>query len=157
MEIRRWEGRRRGGGFSMEYGFEWQPMLWDHSEGLLGHATPQGRVVNEHCGSKSRGVTRILVVEKGAGFMMWEVKWSNEVSLCACHYLGIQLQDSNRTLSIQRVTEEDAGLYTCTACNQRGCVHSSAAVQVIGESATHTHTHMPKTPESTHTHSHRWH
>uniref|UniRef100_A0A8C9Z9B6 Vascular endothelial growth factor receptor 3 n=1 Tax=Sander lucioperca TaxID=283035 RepID=A0A8C9Z9B6_SANLU len=48
---------------------------------------------------------------------------------------GIQLQDSNRTLSIQRVTEEDAGLYTCTACNQRGCVHSSAAVRVIGETA----------------------
>ncbi|KAM3867076.1 vascular endothelial growth factor receptor 3 [Diretmus argenteus] len=47
---------------------------------------------------------------------------------------GIQLQDSNRTLSIQRVREEDAGLYTCTACNQRGCVHSSAAVRVIGSS-----------------------
>ncbi|KAM8910023.1 vascular endothelial growth factor receptor 3 isoform 2-T4 [Spinachia spinachia] len=47
---------------------------------------------------------------------------------------GIQLHDSNRTLSIQRVTEEDAGLYTCTACNQRGCVHSSAVVQVIGSS-----------------------
>lgn len=47
---------------------------------------------------------------------------------------GIQLQDSNRTLSIQRVTEEDAGLYTCTACNQQGCVHSSAAVRVIGSS-----------------------
>lgn len=47
---------------------------------------------------------------------------------------GIQLQDSNRTLSIQRVTEEDAGLYTCTACNQRGCVHSSAAIRVIGSS-----------------------
>uniref|UniRef100_A0A3Q2DKZ1 Vascular endothelial growth factor receptor 3 n=1 Tax=Cyprinodon variegatus TaxID=28743 RepID=A0A3Q2DKZ1_CYPVA len=47
---------------------------------------------------------------------------------------GIQLQDSNRTLSIQRVTEEDAGLYTCTACNQRGCVRSSAAVKVIGSS-----------------------
>ncbi|XP_031713580.1 vascular endothelial growth factor receptor 3 [Anarrhichthys ocellatus] len=47
---------------------------------------------------------------------------------------GIQLEDSNRTLSIQRVTEEDAGLYTCTACNQGGCVHSSAAVQVIGSS-----------------------
>uniref|UniRef100_A0A3Q4B2T7 Vascular endothelial growth factor receptor 3 n=1 Tax=Mola mola TaxID=94237 RepID=A0A3Q4B2T7_MOLML len=47
---------------------------------------------------------------------------------------GVQLQDSNRTLSIQRVTEEDAGLYTCTACNQRGCVHSSAAVRVIGSS-----------------------
>nr|XP_019934993.1 PREDICTED: vascular endothelial growth factor receptor 3 [Paralichthys olivaceus] len=47
---------------------------------------------------------------------------------------GIQLQDANRTLSIQRVREEDAGLYTCTACNQRGCVHSSAAIKVIGSS-----------------------
>uniref|UniRef100_A0A673JLE2 Vascular endothelial growth factor receptor 3 n=1 Tax=Sinocyclocheilus rhinocerous TaxID=307959 RepID=A0A673JLE2_9TELE len=45
---------------------------------------------------------------------------------------GIFLQDSNRTLSIQRVREEDAGLYTCTACNQRGCVQSSATVSVIG-------------------------
>ncbi|KAM3612751.1 uncharacterized protein V6R79_013889 [Siganus canaliculatus] len=47
---------------------------------------------------------------------------------------GVQLQDSNRTLSIQRVREEDAGLYTCTACNQRGCVNSTAAVHVIGSS-----------------------
>uniref|UniRef100_A0A672TFN2 Vascular endothelial growth factor receptor 3 n=1 Tax=Sinocyclocheilus grahami TaxID=75366 RepID=A0A672TFN2_SINGR len=45
---------------------------------------------------------------------------------------GIFLQDSNRTLSIQRVREEDAGLYTCKACNQRGCVQSSANVSVIG-------------------------
>uniref|UniRef100_A0A8C1KNJ4 Vascular endothelial growth factor receptor 3 n=1 Tax=Cyprinus carpio TaxID=7962 RepID=A0A8C1KNJ4_CYPCA len=45
---------------------------------------------------------------------------------------GILLQDSNRTLSIQRVREEDAGLYTCRACNQRGCVQSSATVSVIG-------------------------
>ncbi|KAI7801265.1 vascular endothelial growth factor receptor 3 isoform X1 [Triplophysa rosa] len=48
------------------------------------------------------------------------------------HISGILLQDSNRTLSIQRVREEDAGLYTCTACNQRGCVQSSATVSVIG-------------------------
>lgn len=59
--------------------------------------------------------------------------------IVTCHLLaGIQLQDSNRTLSIQRVREEDAGLYTCKACNQRGCVHSSAAVMVIGETAPHT-------------------
>uniref|UniRef100_A0AAR2K4C3 Vascular endothelial growth factor receptor 3 n=1 Tax=Pygocentrus nattereri TaxID=42514 RepID=A0AAR2K4C3_PYGNA len=45
---------------------------------------------------------------------------------------GILLQDSNRTLSIQRVREEDAGIYTCIACNQRGCIHSSATVSVIG-------------------------
>ncbi|XP_036799453.1 vascular endothelial growth factor receptor 3 isoform X3 [Oncorhynchus mykiss] len=47
---------------------------------------------------------------------------------------GLQLQDANRTLSIQRVREEDAGLYTCTACNQRGCADSSAAVTVLGSS-----------------------
>ncbi|XP_045573767.1 vascular endothelial growth factor receptor 3 isoform X1 [Salmo salar] len=47
---------------------------------------------------------------------------------------GLQLQHANRTLSIQRVSEEDAGLYTCTACNQRGCVHSSATVTVLGSS-----------------------
>ncbi|KAF7707139.1 vascular endothelial growth factor receptor 3 isoform X2 [Silurus meridionalis] len=45
---------------------------------------------------------------------------------------GIILQDSNQSLSIQRVREEDAGLYTCTACNQRGCIQSSATVSVIG-------------------------
>ncbi|KAM9470494.1 vascular endothelial growth factor receptor 3 [Clarias gariepinus] len=45
---------------------------------------------------------------------------------------GVLLQDSNRTLSIQRVREEDAGLYTCTACNKIGCIHSSATVSVIG-------------------------
>lgn len=69
------------------------------------------------------------------------------VHVCVCESLtvlcvsaGVQLQDLNRTLSIQRVREEDAGLYTCTACNQRGCVHSSAAVRVIGKTATHTET-----------------
>ncbi|KAL2077803.1 hypothetical protein ACEWY4_027307 [Coilia grayii] len=47
------------------------------------------------------------------------------------HTSGILLQDSNRTLSIQRVREEDAGVYTCKACNQKGCVHASATVTVI--------------------------
>uniref|UniRef100_A0AAY4EPY6 Vascular endothelial growth factor receptor 3 n=1 Tax=Denticeps clupeoides TaxID=299321 RepID=A0AAY4EPY6_9TELE len=47
------------------------------------------------------------------------------------HMSGISLQDSNRTLSIQRVREEDAGVYTCTACNQKGCVQASASVAVI--------------------------
>ncbi|XP_061089721.1 vascular endothelial growth factor receptor 3 isoform X1 [Conger conger] len=45
---------------------------------------------------------------------------------------GILLQDSNRTLSIQRVREEDAGHYTCTACNKKGCIHTSATVSVMG-------------------------
>ncbi|KAG9339321.1 hypothetical protein JZ751_023877, partial [Albula glossodonta] len=44
----------------------------------------------------------------------------------------ILLQDLNRTLSIQRVREEDAGRYTCTACNKKGCIRSSATVSVMG-------------------------
>lgn len=90
----------------------------------------------------------------------WRARWSwmsGSVSVypltLPCDGAGVQLQDSNRTLSIQRVREEDAGLYTCTACNQRGCVHSSAAVRVIGKKATHaethTDTHTQTTPEPT--------
>ncbi|XP_028669590.1 vascular endothelial growth factor receptor 3 [Erpetoichthys calabaricus] len=45
---------------------------------------------------------------------------------------GIVLQDSNQTLSIQRVREEDAGLYTCSACNEKGCISMSAKVSVEG-------------------------
>ncbi|KAJ8396760.1 hypothetical protein AAFF_G00013590 [Aldrovandia affinis] len=45
---------------------------------------------------------------------------------------GILLQDSSGTLSIQRVREEDAGRYTCIACNKKGCIHSSATVSVMG-------------------------
>lgn len=66
-----------------------------------------------------------------------------------CVAAGVQLQDSNRTLSIQRVREEDAGLYTCTACNQRGCVHSSAAVRVIGKKATRAETHTQTASDNT--------
>ncbi|KAM9311305.1 vascular endothelial growth factor receptor 3 [Gastrophryne carolinensis] len=45
---------------------------------------------------------------------------------------GIVLGEHNTTLSIQRVREEDAGLYLCTACNGKGCVNSSASVSVEG-------------------------
>ncbi|XP_055286716.1 vascular endothelial growth factor receptor 3 isoform X2 [Moschus berezovskii] len=45
---------------------------------------------------------------------------------------GIDLADSNQRLSIQRVREEDAGRYLCSACNAKGCVNSSASVAVEG-------------------------
>ncbi|XP_044137054.1 vascular endothelial growth factor receptor 3 isoform X1 [Bufo gargarizans] len=45
---------------------------------------------------------------------------------------GIVLGNQNHTLSIQRVREEDAGIYLCTACNEKGCANSSAIVSVEG-------------------------
>ncbi|KAM4748526.1 vascular endothelial growth factor receptor 3 [Rhinophrynus dorsalis] len=45
---------------------------------------------------------------------------------------GIVLGELNQTLSIQRVREEDAGIYLCRACNGKGCVNSSASVSVEG-------------------------
>lgn len=45
---------------------------------------------------------------------------------------GIVLGNQNHTLSIQRVREEDAGIYFCTACNEKGCANSSAIVSVEG-------------------------
>ncbi|XP_018107492.1 vascular endothelial growth factor receptor 3 isoform X1 [Xenopus laevis] len=45
---------------------------------------------------------------------------------------GIVLGELNQTLSIQRVREEDAGMYFCKACNGKGCVNSSASVSVEG-------------------------
>uniref|UniRef100_H3AXI0 Vascular endothelial growth factor receptor 3 n=1 Tax=Latimeria chalumnae TaxID=7897 RepID=H3AXI0_LATCH len=45
---------------------------------------------------------------------------------------GIVLGELNQTLSIQRVREEDAGLYVCYACNGKGCVNASASVSVEG-------------------------
>uniref|UniRef100_A0A4W3HCX7 Vascular endothelial growth factor receptor 3 n=1 Tax=Callorhinchus milii TaxID=7868 RepID=A0A4W3HCX7_CALMI len=45
---------------------------------------------------------------------------------------GIILSERNRTLTIQRVREEDSGLYRCSACNSRGCVTSAASVAVEG-------------------------
>lgn len=48
---------------------------------------------------------------------------------------GIDLADFNQRLSIQRVREEDAGLYLCSVCNAKGCVNSSASVSVEGTSS----------------------
>lgn len=146
-------------------------MLWVHSERLLGHVAEARRdgIINKCYWLESRCEEKLKLVFKAVK-MSVEVQHYRSVCVCVtnpqCFVAGIQLQDSNRTLSIQRVREEDAGLYTCRACNQGGCVNSSAAVWVIGETAslslslsntyTHKHTntqiHAVKTPPvSTHT------
>ncbi|MEQ2174413.1 hypothetical protein GOODEAATRI_007717 [Goodea atripinnis] len=44
---------------------------------------------------------------------------------------GVILNQNN--LTIQRVKKEDSGLYTCTACNTRGCDTSQAYLSVEGQ------------------------
>lgn len=46
---------------------------------------------------------------------------------------GVILSQLNRTLTILRVKKEDSGLYTCTACNSRGCDASQAYLITEGQ------------------------
>ncbi|KAM7410380.1 hypothetical protein PAMA_001699 [Pampus argenteus] len=45
---------------------------------------------------------------------------------------GVILSQHNHVLTIQRVKKEDSGLYTCTACNSRGCDTSQAFLTTEG-------------------------
>ncbi|XP_014436650.2 vascular endothelial growth factor receptor 3 isoform X2 [Pelodiscus sinensis] len=60
-----------------------------------------------------------------------DISWYKDEKLLE-EVSGIDLADSNQRLSIQRVREEDAGLYLCSVCNAKGCVNSSASVSVEG-------------------------
>ncbi|NXK86745.1 VGFR3 factor, partial [Formicarius rufipectus] len=60
-----------------------------------------------------------------------EINWYKDEKLVE-EVSGIDLADFNQRLSIQRVREEDAGLYLCSVCNAKGCVNSSASVSVEG-------------------------
>uniref|UniRef100_A0A8C3HAA7 Vascular endothelial growth factor receptor 3 n=1 Tax=Chrysemys picta bellii TaxID=8478 RepID=A0A8C3HAA7_CHRPI len=60
-----------------------------------------------------------------------DISWYKDEKLVE-EVSGIDLADSNQRLSIQRVREEDAGLYLCSVCNVKGCVNSSASVSVEG-------------------------
>ncbi|KAJ3599918.1 hypothetical protein NHX12_033872 [Muraenolepis orangiensis] len=45
---------------------------------------------------------------------------------------GVILSKRNQQLTIQRAKEEDGGLYTCTACNKRGCDSAQAFLTTEG-------------------------
>ncbi|KAJ0065307.1 hypothetical protein NL108_007028, partial [Boleophthalmus pectinirostris] len=45
---------------------------------------------------------------------------------------GVILSQDNNILTIQRVKKEDSGLYTCTACNSRGCDIGQAFLSTEG-------------------------
>lgn len=72
-------------------------------------------------------------------------KWDltiNKISLCGKHgsnplphtlYKGITLGPGNRMLIIERVIEEDEGLYRCQATNRKGFVETSAYITVQGK------------------------
>lgn len=49
------------------------------------------------------------------------------------HSSGIILGPGSSTLFLERVTEEDEGVYRCTATNQKGSVESSAYLTVQGK------------------------
>lgn len=58
---------------------------------------------------------------------------SRPTNLNISHFSGIILGPGSSTLFIERVTEEDEGVYHCKATNQKGSVESSAYLTVQGK------------------------
>lgn len=63
---------------------------------------------------------------------VWVCLSSRPANLNTCRSPGIILGPGNSTLFLERVTEEDEGVYRCRAANQKGAVESSAYLTVQG-------------------------
>ncbi|XP_048176003.1 vascular endothelial growth factor receptor 3 isoform X5 [Corvus hawaiiensis] len=84
---------------------------------------------------RNKTVSKLAIQEANVS-AMYKCIASNKVGrderLIYFYVTRIDLADFNQRLSIQRVREEDAGLYLCSVCNAKGCVNSSASVSVEG-------------------------
>ncbi|XP_069754056.1 vascular endothelial growth factor receptor 3 isoform X2 [Narcine bancroftii] len=66
-----------------------------------------------------------------SGTPMPSIAWFKDDKMLH-QFSGVVLTEQNQTLTIQRVQEDDAGLYVCIACNSKGCVNTSSLVSVEG-------------------------
>ncbi|XP_043925533.1 vascular endothelial growth factor receptor 3 isoform X2 [Protopterus annectens] len=73
----------------------------------------------------------MIIYCRVAGIPIPEIHWFKDKKPLQTRS-GISLSDSNQTLTVQRMREEDSGVYQCFACNNKGCVNSSATVSVAG-------------------------
>ncbi|KAK7889606.1 hypothetical protein WMY93_025166 [Mugilogobius chulae] len=84
-------------------------------------------------GSRSEGnmSTTVIFTCDAAGTPKPTVIWTKN-NLTVVEGSGVIQSQDNNILTIQRVKKEDSGLYTCTACNSRGCDIAQAFLSTEG-------------------------
>ncbi|XP_066287844.1 vascular endothelial growth factor receptor 1-like [Branchiostoma lanceolatum] len=61
-----------------------------------------------------------------------EIRWFHDGEELAGDVAGIQLEAGGERLVVERLSAEDAGIYTCTAVNRAGSVSSNGTVTIEG-------------------------
>ncbi|XP_069555342.1 vascular endothelial growth factor receptor 2 isoform X1 [Brachyistius frenatus] len=89
------------------------------------------RILNNFTDQKVNVSATITLLCEAAGTPNPTVVWTKN-NHTVVEGSGVFLSQNNHSLTIQRVKKEDSGLYTCTACNNRGCDTSQAYLTTEG-------------------------
>ncbi|XP_008297578.1 vascular endothelial growth factor receptor 2 isoform X1 [Stegastes partitus] len=89
------------------------------------------RILNNFTDQKVNVSATITLLCEAAGTPNPTVIWTKN-NHTVVEGSGVILGPHNHSLTIQRVKKEDSGLYTCTACNNRGCDTSQADLTTEG-------------------------
>uniref|UniRef100_UPI0037E8487E vascular endothelial growth factor receptor 2 isoform X2 n=1 Tax=Semicossyphus pulcher TaxID=241346 RepID=UPI0037E8487E len=102
---------------------------------LLRHLSLKGleaaRILNNLTDQKVNVSATITLLCDAAGMPSPTVVWTKN-NQTVLEGSGVILSQNSHILTIQRVKKEDSGLYTCTACNSRGCDTSQASLTTEG-------------------------
>uniref|UniRef100_A0AAX7VUF1 receptor protein-tyrosine kinase n=1 Tax=Astatotilapia calliptera TaxID=8154 RepID=A0AAX7VUF1_ASTCA len=89
------------------------------------------RILNNFTDQKVRVSSTVTLRCMAAGTPNPIVAWTKN-NHTVVESSGVTLNQQNRSLTIQRVTKEDSGLYTCTVCNSLGCDTAQASLSTEG-------------------------
>ncbi|XP_072771194.1 vascular endothelial growth factor receptor 2 isoform X2 [Nerophis lumbriciformis] len=102
---------------------------------LLRHLSLRGleapRILNNFTDQKVNVSATVMLLCDAAGTPDPTVVWTKN-NHTVVEGSGVILSRSSHVLTIQRVKKEDAGLYSCSACNSRGCDSSQAFLTTEG-------------------------
>ncbi|KAK2907585.1 vascular endothelial growth factor receptor 2 isoform X1 [Channa argus] len=89
------------------------------------------RIINNFTDQKVNTSTTVILLCDVTGTPTPTVVWTKN-NQTVVKGSGVILSQHNQLLTIQRVKKEDGGLYTCTACNNRGCDSSQTFLTTEG-------------------------